>query len=96
MKTQRIIPDVMRKPSPEQVIAAPDLQTEAAPKKVTARFENTKEGLCPVCQVQMARSVANGHEVLYCADHSLVMPIRDVDPLPINPNALYGPDTSLC
>ena len=76
---QRIIPDAMR--PIEKVVADASASTETlTPQKTTARVENIKEGLCPICHTTMARSSANGHEVLFCPEHSLVMPIRDVEP----------------
>ncbi len=53
----------------------------AAPQKQTARFENTHEGQCPSCGNQMRLSVANGIPVHVCMEHSVVMPIRDAEPL---------------
>lgn len=53
----------------------------ATPKKETARFENVNEGLCPSCNTQMRLSVANGIPVHVCMQHSVVMPLRDAEPL---------------
>ena len=52
-----------------------------APQKQTARFENVNEGLCPSCGQQMRLSTANGIPVHVCMEHSVVMPIRDPEPL---------------
>lgn len=78
MTIQRIVPEGMR--TPKEVLEAA-VEQAAAPTKTTARVENTREGVCPICQTQMQLSSANGHTVLYCADHSLVMPVRDPETL---------------
>lgn len=68
---ERIIPDVMKAslPSPEAA--------GVEKSKTTARAENTNEGFCPICGEQMRALVANGHSVLSCMDHAIVMPTRD-------------------
>ena len=45
--------------------------------KVTSRVENTVEGVCPICQTALRPTFANGHRVLYCPSHNVVMPTRD-------------------
>lgn len=46
-------------------------------EKVTSRVENTHEGHCPICGVQLSPTEANGNVVLFCQTHNIVMPIRD-------------------
>lgn len=81
MTVQRIIPDAMRPIEKVVADAAEDQSKDQKPTKTTARVENVKEGLCPICHTTLVRSTANGHEVQYCPEHSLVMPIRDQDPM---------------
>jgi hypothetical protein len=50
-------------------------------KKETARMENVREGICPSCGEQMRLSVANGIPVHVCMEHSVVMPLRDPEPI---------------
>lgn len=99
MTIQRLVPQGMRTPKEVMEAAVESAATASTetlkPAKTTARVENTREGVCPICSTQMQLSSANGHAVMFCADHSLVMPIRDPEPVS-NPNAMWGPDTSLC
>lgn len=69
--------------SAKAVMAKPEPEVAATPKKETARFENTHEGLCPSCGTQMRLSTANGIPVHVCMEHSVVMPIRDPEPLDV-------------
>lgn len=64
---ERLIPKVMT-----EVAASPD----APPEIQTAKVTNTKEGYCPVCKRAMKASVANDIDVLYCPEHTIVMPAR--------------------
>lgn len=69
-KRVRIIPtDMMPTPVQETASDKPEAQT--------AKMINTEEGFCPVCRMPLLASTANGHQVAYCPDHSLVMPVRD-------------------
>jgi len=83
MSANRIIPQAMR-PIEKVVADAADLKAQETkePQKTTARVENTKEGYCPICHTQMVFSTANGLDVQYCAEHSLVMPVRDQELIP--------------
>lgn len=54
---------------------------QTAATKQTARIENTQEGICPSCHQQMRLSVANGIPVHVCMEHSVVMPLRDPEPV---------------
>lgn len=60
---------------PETAAPAP------TPKKETSRFENVNEGMCPSCGQQMRLSLANGIPVHVCMEHSVVMPLRDPEPI---------------
>jgi hypothetical protein len=77
MTIKRIIPQDMLAVNVPVVADAETVVPETSAIKTTARVENVREGLCPICHTQMGRSTANGHEVHFCAEHSLVMPIRD-------------------
>lgn len=76
MPVERIIPDVMKQP-PKVENAA----TEEAKSKETSRVENVVEGACPSCNTQMRLSSANGIPVHVCMQHSVVMPLRDPEPI---------------
>jgi hypothetical protein len=83
MKVQRIIPDCMLSPKEVMEAAVEQAAITLGPIKTTARVENIIEGKCPICKVQMSSSTANNLQVLYCPEHSLVMPIRDPEPLSV-------------
>lgn len=78
--TERIIPECMRAQS-QKMEAAVQKAANGGSKAVTARVENVREGQCPICHCAMQVSSANELPVLYCAEHSLVMPIRDPEML---------------
>ena len=59
-----------------QVMQQPETASGEA-KLVSARFENTDEGLCPVCKTIMKPTNSNGIESLVCLTHRIVMPTRD-------------------
>ena len=66
--TERIIPDCMK----------PEVASEnSADKQVTARFENVQENCCPVCNLPLRRSEANGVPIMICDTHSIAMPTKD-------------------
>jgi hypothetical protein len=65
--TERRIPQSMQEP----------VQPQGETKLVSARFENTEEGVCPVCHEPMKPTSANGVDSLVCLAHRIVMPVRD-------------------
>ena len=80
---ERIIPDVMKEPLVTDTAATEEnaAPAETAATKQTARSENLYEGQCPSCGKTMKLSVANGIPVHVCLQHSVVMPLRDQEPL---------------
>lgn len=69
---ERITPSLMKANPEEQKTEA-----GAAAKPETARAENTAEGHCPICGMQMRALIAGEHPVLACTEHNIVMPMRD-------------------
>lgn len=45
--------------------------------KVTSRVENIELGKCPLCGKALQPKYANGHAVLVCLEHNIVMPTHD-------------------
>jgi hypothetical protein len=62
---------------------APDPEKEELPvaaverKAVTSRVQNVNEGQCPICDKTLTPKYANGHSVLVCLEHNIIMPTRD-------------------
>ncbi len=53
---------------------------EAGVKKeqqVTSKLNMNQYGACPQCGKTMVESTANGHEVLLCIEHRIVLPKKD-------------------
>jgi hypothetical protein len=75
-KIERITPQGMQANSPT-VEESSSKESFSGKEKVESRVENTREGYCPVCNVQMSPSEANGNSVLACFSHGIVMPVRD-------------------
>jgi hypothetical protein len=73
---ERIIPDCMKAP-----VAAPAVEEAKTAELQTARVENVIEGMCPLCKRPMKLSTANNIPVHVCLDHSLVVPLRNQEPL---------------
>ena len=46
-------------------------------KAVTSRVQNVNEGQCPICDKTLTPKYANGHSVLVCLEHNIIMPTRD-------------------
>jgi len=85
---QRVIPQVMLETRTEKSsvfagtgnathVDATSITEQGDKTKVTARVENINEGFCPICGSQLSPTLANGHQVLACFAHNIVMPVRD-------------------
>jgi hypothetical protein len=57
----------------------PKSYVEAGTKvtKVNAKLNMNQYGACPQCGKAMIESIANGHEVLLCVEHRIVLPKKD-------------------
>lgn len=51
--------------------------TKVKTEKVTAKLNMNQYGACPQCGKTMVESTANGHEVLLCVEHRIVLPKKD-------------------
>jgi len=83
---ERIIPNVMKTPLTDLVNQNKTIEgagVDNKNKEVTARVENLKEGVCPICDETMKISKANGIPVYVCLNDSVVMPIRDPEPVTV-------------
>lgn len=43
----------------------------------TARVENTKVNLCPICNTPLRFCMSNNVPAMVCQDHAIVMPTKD-------------------
>ena len=84
MTTERIVPRAFQRTA-DAVAAQTTTKTERvspllakpAGAAETARNENNNPNRCPVCNRQYLLTNANGHNVLACLDHAIVMPVKD-------------------
>lgn len=67
--TERLVPQIFRSHLVEQETASKE--------KETARVQNVDPHACPICGSMLVNVVANGHNVLACMQHNIVMPVQD-------------------